>query len=85
MKTFRDLLIWQKSIELIVDIYKTTESLPGSEEFALKTQMRRCSISIPSNIAEGLDVEVTKISDDLLILLLVHCSNYKHNWKYAND
>ena len=53
MKTYRDLLIWQKSVELIVAIYKGIESLPNSEEYGLKAQMRRCSISISSDIAEG--------------------------------
>jgi four helix bundle protein len=53
MKTYRDLYIWQKAIELVVNIYKGTDSLPGTEEYGLKAQMRRCSISISSNIAEG--------------------------------
>jgi len=53
VKTYRDLLIWQKSIELVVDIYKGIEPFPNFEEYGLKSQMRRCSISIASNIAEG--------------------------------
>jgi four helix bundle protein len=53
MKTYRDLIIWQKAVDLVVKIYKGLEPLPNYEEFSLKSQMRRCSISIPSNIAEG--------------------------------
>jgi four helix bundle protein len=53
MKTFRDLLVWQKSMELVVGIYRTTADFPRDEEFGLKSQMRRAAVSIPSNIAEG--------------------------------
>jgi four helix bundle protein len=53
MKTFRDLIIWQKSMELVVKIYQTTADFPRNEEFGLKSQMRRAVVSIPSNIAEG--------------------------------
>ena len=53
MKTFRDLLIWQKAMSLVTKCYKTTKQLPKEELFGLTSQVRRCSISIPSNIAEG--------------------------------
>ena len=53
MKTFRDLLIWQKAMELVTKCYKITRQLPKEELFGLTSQVRRCSISIPSNIAEG--------------------------------
>jgi four helix bundle protein len=53
MKTFRDLIVWQKSMELVVGIYQTTADFPRNEEFGLKSQMRRAAVSIPSNIAEG--------------------------------
>ncbi len=53
IKTYRDLLIWQKSKELTVMIYRQTQSFPKAEEFGLKSQMRRSAVSVPSNIAEG--------------------------------
>lgn len=53
MKTFRDLLIWQKSMALVTDIYTLAKSFPVEETYGLASQMRRCSVSIPSNIAEG--------------------------------
>jgi len=53
MKTFRELVVWQKSIQLVVRIYAITKGFPKEETFGLKLQIRRCSISVPSNIAEG--------------------------------
>jgi four helix bundle protein len=50
---YRDLLIWQKSMELIKDIYRISEMLPKSEEYNLKQQLRRAVISVSLNIAEG--------------------------------
>ncbi|MDD4995116.1 MAG: four helix bundle protein [Patescibacteria group bacterium] len=51
--SYKDLIIWQKSIELVVEIYKITASFPKNETFGLVSQMRRNAVSIPSNIAEG--------------------------------
>jgi len=53
LKTFRDLLVWQKSMVLVTDICALTKSFPVDETYGLASQMRRCSVSIPSNIAEG--------------------------------
>ena len=53
INTFKDLLVWQKSMDLTSSVYKITNSLPRDEQFGLTSQMRRASISIPSNIAEG--------------------------------
>ena len=53
MGTFRDLLIWQKAMALVTTIYQHTNSFPKDELFSLTSQIRRCAISIPSNIAEG--------------------------------
>jgi four helix bundle protein len=50
---FRDLLIWQKSMTLVTEIYQLTNSFPKEEIYSLTSQIRRSSISIPSNIAEG--------------------------------
>lgn len=53
VKTYRDLLIWQKAMELVTQVYSITNSFPDSEKFGLTSQLRRSSISIPANIAEG--------------------------------
>ena len=55
MKAHRlhDLKIWQKSMVLVKEIYLITENFPSQEKFGLVSQIRRCAISIPSNIAEG--------------------------------
>jgi four helix bundle protein len=53
IRTFKELLVWRKAHELTLLIYKVTASFPRSEEFGLSSQMRRCSYSIPSNLAEG--------------------------------
>ena len=52
-KSYKNLKVWQKSIELVRLIYKITNSFPRSELFSLVNQIRRAAISIPSNIAEG--------------------------------
>ena len=53
IKTYRDLDIWEKSIGLVKDIYKSTEKFPKQEMYGLVSQMRRAAVSIPSNVAEG--------------------------------
>lgn len=49
----KDLIVWQKSVDLSVAIYKLTEVFPKSEVYGIVSQMRRAGVSIPSNIAEG--------------------------------
>lgn len=51
--SFRDLLVWQRSMALVERVYELTERFPGSERFGLVKQLRRAAVSIPSNIAEG--------------------------------
>lgn len=53
MGTFRDLLIWQKSMQLVTEIYTLSNNFPQTETYSLTSQLRRSAISIPSNIAEG--------------------------------
>jgi four helix bundle protein len=53
IKTYRDLLVWQKSLILVTNIYKASKSFPKDETYGVTSQIRRCAISIPSNIAEG--------------------------------
>lgn len=60
MNSYRDLIIWQKSMLLVKEIYKLTKLLPPEEIYVLSSQIRRSAISIPSNIAEGYDRRSTK-------------------------
>lgn len=53
MGNHKELIVWQKSITLVKLVYQQTGSFPSDERFGLTNQMRRCSVSIPSNIAEG--------------------------------
>ena len=53
MKTHKDLDIWKKGIELVVNIYKITKDFPANEKYGLCSQMQRAAVSFPSNIAEG--------------------------------
>ncbi|MBD3903682.1 four helix bundle protein [Chryseobacterium sp. Ch-15] len=53
MANFKELLVWQKSINFVTEIYELTNGFPKSEMYGLTSQIRRASISIPSNIAEG--------------------------------
>lgn len=52
-RNYRDLIVWQRAIELVVEIYRITRTFPKEELYCLTSQMRRAAISIPSNIAEG--------------------------------
>ena len=52
-KSFKDLIVWQKSYKLVLEIYKITKSFPKDEVYGLSQQMRRAAVSIPSNISEG--------------------------------
>ena len=49
----KDLEVWKKSMELVIDIYKITQKFPDTEKFGLINQIRRAAVSVPSNIAEG--------------------------------
>ena len=53
LESYRELIVWQKAIELVKEIYKITDQFPKSELYVMVSQMRRSAISIPSNIAEG--------------------------------
>ena len=53
VKSYRDLIVWKKSVELVEDVYILTNGFSSSEKFGLTSQMRRSAVSIPSNIAEG--------------------------------
>ena len=53
VQSYRDLRVWKTAVDLTLEVYRITESFPTSERFALTSQLRRASVSIASNIAEG--------------------------------
>ena len=53
MKSYRDLIVWQKSMDVVTLIYKLVKQFPDDEKFGLISQIKRSSVSVPSNIAEG--------------------------------
>ena len=53
MQDFRNLDVWQRAYALALDVYRASRQFPREEIYSLTSQVRRCSISIPSNIAEG--------------------------------
>ncbi len=50
---YKDFIVWQKAMDLVVEVYRLTKTLPKYETYGLSDQMRRAAVSIPSNIAEG--------------------------------
>jgi four helix bundle protein len=53
VKNYKDLIVWQKAIELVIEIYDATSRFPREEIYGLTSQLRRAAVSVPSNIAEG--------------------------------
>ncbi len=53
VQSYRDLVAWNKAMELVTEIYRVTKQFPKEELFGLMSQLRRAAVSIPSNIAEG--------------------------------
>lgn len=53
VKNYQELIVWQRSMDLVEEIYRTTKAFPREELYALTSQIRRAAVSIPSNIAEG--------------------------------
>lgn len=60
MKDYKDLQVWQRSIDFVVEVYSLVKSFPSEERYALGNQMRRAAVSIPSNIAEGMERSAVK-------------------------
>jgi four helix bundle protein len=53
VQSYRDLVAWNKAMDLVTEIYRVTHNFPKEELFGLMSQLRRAAVSIPSNIAEG--------------------------------
>ena len=52
-RSYQDLIVWQKAMGLVTDVYRTTAKFPRDEVYGLTSQVRRAAVSVPSNIAEG--------------------------------
>lgn len=70
MHDFKKLDVWKKSMDLAAKIYELTKSFPDDEKYGLTSQLRRCSISIPSNIAEGAGRSTNKSFSNFLSIAL---------------
>jgi four helix bundle protein len=53
INSYKDLIVWQKSIQLVIEIYNITDQFPKAELYGLTSQIRRAAVSIPANISEG--------------------------------
>ncbi len=91
LKSFKDLRIWQKGIEIVSDIYILTKKFPKEELFSLTLQLRRSAISIPSNIAEGFKRHHNKEYKQFLFTTLGSCAELEtqiiiaKELKYINE
>ncbi|MFH1996833.1 MAG: four helix bundle protein [Candidatus Omnitrophota bacterium] len=83
IKSFRDLNIWKKGIEIVEDVYKTTESFSKSELYGLTSQMRRSAVSIPSNIAEGFTRKHSKEYRQFLYIAMGSCAELETHIEIA--
>lgn len=60
IQTYKDLIVWQKSMSLVIIVFELTEKFPKSELYGIVSQIRRAAVSVPSNIAEGWGRKSTK-------------------------
>ncbi len=78
--SFRDLLVWQKAMTLVENVYVLTDQFPRSEQYGLISQLRRAAISIPSNVAE-----VTRAKPDTSLITSTWRSDRKPNFKRSSN
>lgn len=84
IKDYKDLQIWQKGIDIVDEIYSATDGFPKSELYGLTNQMRRASVSIPSNIAEGFARSYQKEYRRFLFVSLGSCAELDTQLIIAN-
>ena len=91
MGTYKDLTVWQKSMLLARRIYEITTRFPSDEKFGLVSQMRRCAVSIPSNIAEGYGREGEREHSHFLFVSLGSSNELEtqmilsHDFRYVDE
>jgi four helix bundle protein len=74
VKSYKELNIWKKGVEIVNTIYEITKSFPRDEIYGLTAQMRRCAVSIPSNIAEGFVRQHNREYKQFLYIALGSCA-----------
>lgn len=84
IKSYKDLKIWNRSIELVTDVYDITSLFPKDETYGLISQIRRSAISIPSNIAEGFTRYYNKEYRQFLYISLGSCAELETQLVIAN-
>lgn len=85
IKNFRDLEIWKKGIEIVKSTYGATRSFPRYEVFGLTSQMQRCAVSIPSNVAEGFNRFHNKEYQHFLYIALGSCAELETQIEIAAE
>ena len=85
LKSYKDLIVWQKAYNLSLMIYKETEKFPRSEQFGLSNQLRRCGVSIVSNIAEGFQRQYTNEFIQFLSMAFGSCAECETQIMLAKD
>ncbi len=81
MQGHRDLLVWQKAMALVKDVYRTTKTFPADEQYGLTSQLRRSAISVPSNIAEGHGRSSKREFRKFIVQARGSLVEMKRNWK----
>ncbi|MBI2870453.1 MAG: four helix bundle protein [Candidatus Omnitrophica bacterium] len=85
IKSFKDLELWKKGIELVREVYKLTEKFPAHELYGLVSQMRRSAVSIPSNVAEGFRRRHSKEFKQFLNMTMGSLAELETQLIIAND
>lgn len=73
INSYKDLLVWQRSMDLVEAVYRVTARLPASEQFGLTAQMRRSAISIPSILQKDMVAKQLANTDIIFRSVAVHC------------
>jgi len=91
IESYKDLIVWQKAVSLVTSIYEISKVFPKEEMFGLTSQLRRCAVSIPSNIAEGRQRKTSKDFIQFLRIALGSCAELETqliiacNLNYVSD
>ena len=85
IKTFRDLIVWQRGHELVLFTYKLTKNFPKNEQFSLVSQMRRAAISMTANIAEGFGRTQPKDREHFYVMAFGSLNELDNHYQVALD
>jgi len=85
IRNFRDLDVWKIGKEIVLEVYRVTETFPKAELYGLAAQMRKASVSIPSNVAEGFDRFHNKEYRQFLFIALGSCAELETQVELSLD